>query len=418
MAIRLRSTLKQWFKRGKYPLEEQFADWIDSFLHKTEDKLPLANVEGLPEQLNAKYDHASGVALEKKHNALRTEFDQHTAASAEEFKRISEDIDDLQAEDERQQEEIDALEAEVENIHKKDAEQDKEITALHKTDIDQQAEIDTANANLEHLRKRLHPTAVFSSLESTFSALGANYSTLWALANTLKTFLEAKDTADSTINRWQEIETFLQGITDAETLSGLLEQLEKDITAAYDRAIAAAVKVESDRAKGAEATLQTNIDGERQRAEAAETALGKRITDTKTGLQQTDAEIRQDIAAVRQTIFAIQADSAGRVIPLVMTVEPPRRITYGNPVKQYIKASLLPQFAVQNVLWLSDGKAVDVEPDGEVEVLGLGKSRVHVIPTENTALHQTVTVEVVRPSLIKSGHASLLLAGANVLLFT
>lgn len=418
MAIRLRSTLKQWFKRGKYPLEEQFADWIDSFLHKTEDKLPLANVEGLPEQLNAKYDHASGVALEKKHNALRTEFDQHTAASAEEFKRISEDIDDLQAEDERQQEEIDALEAEVENIHKKDAEQDKEITALHKTDIDQQAEIDTANANLEHLRKRLHPTAVFSSLESTFSALGANYSTLWALANTLKTFLEAKDTADSTINRWQEIETFLQGITDAETLSGLLEQLEKDITAAYDRAIAAAVKVESDRAKGAEATLQTNIDGERQRAEAAETALGKRITDTKTGLQQTDAEIRQDIAAVRQTIFAIQADSAGRVIPLVMTVEPPRRITYGNPVKQYIKASLLPQFAVQNVLWLSDGKAVDVEPDGEVVVLGLGKSRVHVIPTENTALHQTVTVEVVRPSLIKSGHASLLLAGANVLLFT
>ena len=418
MAIRLRSTLKQWFKRGKYPLEEQFADWIDSFLHKTEDKLPLANVEGLPEQLNAKYDHASGVALEKKHNALRTEFDQHTAASAEEFKRISEDIDDLQAEDERQQEEIDALEVEVENIHKKDAEQDKEITALHKTDIDQQAEIDTANANLEHLRKRLHPTAVFSSLESTFSALGANYSTFWALANTLKTFLEAKDTADSTINRWQEIETFLQGITDAETLSGLLEQLEKDITAAYDRAIAAAVKVESDRAKGAEATLQTNIDGERQRAEAAETALGKRITDTKTGLQQTDAEIRQDIAAVRQTIFAIQADSAGRVIPLVMTVEPPRRITYGNPVKQYIKASLLPQFAVQNVLWLSDGKAVDVEPDGEVVVLGLGKSRVHVIPTENTALHQTVTVEVVRPSLIKSGHASLLLAGANVLLFT
>lgn len=415
MAIRLRSTLKQWFKRGKYPLEEQFADWIDSFLHKTEDKLPLANVEGLPEQLNAKYDHASGVALEKKHNALRTEFDQHTAASAEEFKRISDDIDDLQAEDERQQGEIDALEAEVENIHKKDAAQDKEIAALHKKDSDQQAEIDTANANLEHLRKRLHPTAVFGSLESTFSALGANYSTLWALANTLKTFLEAKDTADSTINRWQEIETFLQGITDTETLSGLLEQLENDITAAYGRAIAAAVKVESDRAKGAEATLQTNIDGERQRAEAAETALGKRITDTKTGLQQTDAEIRQDIAAVRQTIFAIQADSAGRVIPLVMTVEPPRRITYGNPVKQYIKASLLPQFAVQNVLWLSDGKSVDVEPDGEVVVLGLGKSRVHVIPTENTALHQTVTVEVVRPSLIKSGHASLLLAGANVL---
>lgn len=418
MAIRLRSTLKQWFKRGKYPLEEQFADWIDSFLHKTEDKLPLSNVENLPEQLNAKYDNASGQALEKEHARLAAAFAAHERENAVDFQTVYGNLNELEDENERQQDEIDALETEVENIHKKDAAQDKEITALHKTDSDQQTEIDTAAANLEHLCKRLHPTAVFSSLESTFSALGANYSTFWALANTLKTFLEAKDTADSTINRWQEIETFLQGITDTETLSGLLEQLEKDITAAYDKAIAAAVKVESDRAKGAEATLQTNIDGERQRAEAAETALGKRITDTKTVLQQSDAEIRQDIAAVRQTIFAIQADSAGRVIPLVMTVEPPRRITYGNPVKQYIKARLLPQFAVQNVLWLSDGKAVDVEPDGEVVVLGLGKSRVHVIPTENTALHQTVTVEVVRPSLIKTGRASLLLVGSNTLLFT
>lgn len=416
MAIRLRSTLKEWFKRGKYPLEEQFADWIDSFLHKTEDKLPLANVEDLPEQLNAKYDHASGVALEQKHQTLRADFDQHAAASALQFERISDDIDDLQAEDERQQGEIDALETEVENIHKKDTEQDAEITTLHKTDTNQQTQIDTAAANLEHLRKRLHPTAVFDSLESTFSALGANYSTLWALANTLKTFLEANDTADSTINRWQEIESFLQGITDTETLSGLLEQLEKDIAVAYNKAIAAAVKVETDRATGVEATLQKNITAEQERAEAAETALGQRITDTKAVLQQTDSEIRQDIAAVRQTIFAIQAESAGRVIPLVLEVDTSYRITYGNTVKRYIRTRLLPQYAVQNVLWLSDGKAVDVEPDGEVVVLGLGISRVHVIPTENTALHKTVTVEVVRPSLVKANNSSLLLAGGGILL--
>lgn len=46
-----------------------------------------------------------------------------------------------------------------------------------------------AVSNLEHLRKRIHPTASFASLESTFATLGANYSTLWALANTLKKFL-------------------------------------------------------------------------------------------------------------------------------------------------------------------------------------------------------------------------------------
>lgn len=416
MAIRSISQLKAWFRRGKYPTEEQFGDWMDSYVHKEEDKIPIAQVENLPEQLNGKYAADSGRELERQHKLLKDDFDAHKTHAENLFNDIIDDIDALEEEDKRLQVEIDDLNTEVDNIHEKDAAQDKEITALHKTDSDQQVEINTANANLEHLRKCLHPTAVFDSLGSTFSALGTNYSTLWALANTLKTFLEAKDTADSTINRWQEIETFLRGITDTETLSGLLEQLQKDITTAYDKAIAVAVKVETDRATGMEATLQKNIDAEQQRSEAVETELGKRITDTKGVLQQTDTEIKQDIAAVRQTIFAIQAESAGRVIPLVLEVEALHRITYGNTVKRYIKTQLLPQYAVQNVLWLSDGKAVEVEPDGEIVVLGLGKSRVHVIPTENTALHKTVTVEVARPSLIKANNSSLLMAGSSILL--
>lgn len=416
MPIRSIAQLKAWFRRGKYPTEEQFGDWMDSYVHKEEDTIPIAQVEDLSEQLNAKYPMSDGTELERKYQKLQTSFENHKNDADNDFKQLFENVNDLEDEDERLQGEIDDLNIEVENIHKKDTEQDKEITALHKTDSDQQVEINTAAANLEHLRKRVHPTVAFTSFDSTFSALGENYSTLWALANTLKTFLEAKDTADSTINRWKEIETFLQGITDTETLAGLLEQLQKDIQAAYVKAIEAAVKVEADRAEAAEAGLQKNIDGEQQRAEAAETALGKRITDTKAVLQQTDTEIKQDIAAVRQTIFAIQAESAGRVIPLVLEVEALHRITYGNTVKRYIKTQLLPQYAVQNVLWLSDGKAVEVEPDGEIVVLGLGKSRVHVIPTENTALHKTVTVEVVRPSLIKANNSSLLMVGASILL--
>ena len=416
MPIRSIAQLKAWFRRGKYPTEVQFGDWMDSYVHKEEDTIPIAQVEDLSEQLNAKYPMSDGTELERKYQKLQTSFENHKNDADNDFKQLFENVNDLEDEDERLQGEIDDLNIEVENIHKKDTEQDKEITALHKTDSDQQVEINTAAANLEHLRKRVHPTVAFTSFDSTFSALGENYSTLWALANTLKTFLEAKDTADSTINRWKEIETFLQGITDTETLAGLLEQLQKDIQAAYVKAIEAAVKVEADRSEAAEAGLQKNIDGEQQRAEAAETALGKRITDTKAVLQQTDTEIKQDIAAVRQTIFAIQAESAGRVIPLVLEVEALHRITYGNTVKRYIKTQLLPQYAVQNVLWLSDGKAVEVEPDGEIVVLGLGKSRVHVIPTENTALHKTVTVEVVRPSLIKANNSSLLMVGASILL--
>ena len=380
MAIRLRSTLKEWFKRGKYPLEEQFADWIDSFVHKTEDTLPLAHVKGLPAELNAKYDHASGVALERAHQTLRTAFDQHTAASTKEFRRIAGDIDDLQRMDDDLLRCIEVFDDRLRDIYGRDASQNDALAALQKADSDLQAEIDSGNVNREHLRKCLHPTADFGALESTFASLGAQYSSLWALCNTVRTFLEAKDVADSTINRWHEIELFLQGITDTTTLLGLLEARDRGITAAYKSAIAAAIEEEMNRARGAEAELQAQIGDERQRAEASEALLGERI------------------------------------VPLVMTVDAPRRITYGNAVKQYIRARLLPKFAAQNVLWLSDGKAVDVEPDGAVVVRGLGVSRVQVIPTENTALYQTVTIEVVMPSLLlQSGRAGLLLAGVNVL---
>lgn len=40
----------------------------------------------------------------------------------------------------------------------------------------------------------------------------------------VNTFLNDADVSDTTINRWKEIESFLAGITDTETLTGLLEE--------------------------------------------------------------------------------------------------------------------------------------------------------------------------------------------------
>lgn len=44
-------------------------------------------------------------------------------------------------------------------------------------------------------------------------------------------FLESADVSDETINRWAEIENFLTGITDQETLAGLLLNLKNEILA-------------------------------------------------------------------------------------------------------------------------------------------------------------------------------------------
>jgi hypothetical protein len=51
MAIQSTNTLKNWFKRGLKPLQQQFYDWLDSYWHKDE-KIPIATIEGLESLLN------------------------------------------------------------------------------------------------------------------------------------------------------------------------------------------------------------------------------------------------------------------------------------------------------------------------------------------------------------------------------
>lgn len=61
-----------------------------------------------------------------------------------------------------------------------------------------------------------------TELTTKFNELGNNYSTLYKVAKTLHDFLENNDVADTTINRWKEIESFLAGITDDKTLLGIV----------------------------------------------------------------------------------------------------------------------------------------------------------------------------------------------------
>lgn len=95
---------------------------------------------------------------------------------------------------------------------------------------------DTAHAAIREL---FMSGANTSEIKAALAELGENYKDLYTLANTLKTFLESRGTADSTINTWREIEDFLQGLTDRETLTGLMEQEHQKLTADYDAKLAA-----------------------------------------------------------------------------------------------------------------------------------------------------------------------------------
>ena len=73
-----------------------------------------------------------------------------------------------------------------------------------------------------------------SSTIADFSALGTGYSSLLALSTTMKNFLTAADASSTAINRWKEIENFLAGITDSQTLTGLLESMQTTLQTAIN----------------------------------------------------------------------------------------------------------------------------------------------------------------------------------------
>ncbi len=201
MAVQNIAQLKKWFKNGAYPTESQFADLIDSFRHKN-DKVGLTEVEGLTNSLNKKYDASEGRILE-------TMIARHTTQ-----------IDWLNTVQERQAEEIDELE---------------------ETDEAQQIEINTAKNDIINISNIIKSGGSLDDAKAALEALGENYAGLYALAVTVKTFLETTDTKEATINTWQEIESFLQGVTDNESLAGLLAELEANITEAYNAAISEAM---------------------------------------------------------------------------------------------------------------------------------------------------------------------------------
>lgn len=94
MAIRSIAQLKAWFKRGMYPTAAQFADWMDSYRHR-EEKIDIASVDQLPEQLNGKYPDSDGKLLERKTTELERSLTTHEQYSEEKFGTIYDRLDEL-----------------------------------------------------------------------------------------------------------------------------------------------------------------------------------------------------------------------------------------------------------------------------------------------------------------------------------
>jgi hypothetical protein len=87
------------------------------------------------------------------------------------------------------------------------------------------------------------------------------------------------------------------------------------------------------------------------------------------------------------------------LIPEEMELDYPQRITYGNTVSKRINCRLTPAGVRKNVLFLGDENSVSVRPDGEIFVKKTGTSIIHCLPVENTAIYETIQIQVVEPDL-------------------
>lgn len=178
---------KKRFKTGMYPTQADFENLMDSYIHKDDTIDPSQIVSGnenIVEIINRKAEEQHSHEISDV-NGLSTRLTNIDSA-----------VDDAQ----------DAADAAQETAN--------------------QAK-DETSAIGQILGKQNGET--FAQLVSRFAALTGSYANVYAFVSKVKAFLEDADASDETINRWQEIESFLQGITDSDSLTAMLADLKSEI---------------------------------------------------------------------------------------------------------------------------------------------------------------------------------------------
>ncbi|MBQ3690285.1 MAG: hypothetical protein II937_10580 [Bacteroidales bacterium] len=168
MAQNTRTELKNKFKRGMYPTEGDFANVFDSYVHKDD----MVELEKVVQTIDNEQKTLATIINESKEEAIAAAVQQAGESEA--------------------------------------------LTAIRNRLTTAEDDIDTDEDNI-------------SGHETRIQTLETSKSDYEAFKERVRAFLEDSDASDETINHWHEIESFLQGITDQETLTGLLADLKAEI---------------------------------------------------------------------------------------------------------------------------------------------------------------------------------------------
>lgn len=100
--------------------------------------------------------------------------------------------------------------------------------------------------------------------------------------------------------------------------------------------------------------------------------------------------------------------------PIQLAVKSPTEITLTNLAQPQIEAHILPKFGLGGVLFISDNKALEITPDGKINPLAVGVSRVNVVATGNTSLYKQLLIAVVPPRMRMAGDSIRLDGNGNI----
>ena len=255
--------------------------------------------------------------------------------------------------------------------------------------------------------------AVRKAQEATSSALSAAQAALNAKADTVRA-TNAADTATAAAKTATEKADKATSEANSAALSASQKAAAADTatteakaaTTAADEATKTALKTVEETKAETEALISETKTATGTLIEETKTATGTLIEETKTATGQAIKET-EEVTAAAQAATAETLAKIAILVPSAMTVEAPKRITWGNVFPFSIKAVLGPVTAMRNLIYISDNKAVEVSIDGVLTPVAKGVSRVHVIPTQNTALARTCVIEVGAPRLRLSSRSAL-----------
>lgn len=140
-------------------------------------------------------------------------------------------------------------------------------THSNKTVLDGITSTLVANWNTAYTNNHTH------SNKSVLDGISSTKVSHWDSAYNWYALMTTDETeADGVINKWNEVVSFLANIAQTDTLSGIIDGINKSISD------------EATRAKGVESTLNTNINTEVARAKGAESTLSSSISSNKTSI--------------------------------------------------------------------------------------------------------------------------------------